>query len=66
MSFLAWIITALGLALAMEGIIYSLAPNSVEKTLSELLRQGSEAIRSFGITALIAGLGLILLGQLFA
>ncbi|QIE44941.1 DUF2065 domain-containing protein [Pseudohalocynthiibacter aestuariivivens] len=54
---------ALGLVLIVEGLVYALAPQIVERMLEALRSIPPEARRTIGMLALISGLILVWLGK---
>jgi len=52
-------VTALGLAFVLEGLPYFLFAERMPRVLSNLARQPVKALRTLGIVAILAGLGLI-------
>jgi len=52
-------ITALGLAIVIEGVCYALFPDAIKKMMLSVLEQPSSALRMFGVTAAIVGVGII-------
>jgi len=49
------LMTALALAITIEGVAYALFPDGMKKMMAQVLEQPSATIRSAGITAAIAG-----------
>lgn len=56
-----YFLTALGLALILEGMPYFLAPGSIKKTLELIKDQPEKFLRIFGLTAMMSGLLLLYL-----
>ena len=52
-------LTALGLAIVIEGVCYALFPDGMKKMMVIVLEQPSSTLRMFGVTAAIVGVGLI-------
>ncbi|MGY9004004.1 MAG: DUF2065 domain-containing protein [Rhodospirillales bacterium] len=52
-------LTALGLAIVIEGVCYALFPNAMKKMMLSVLEQPSSALRMLGVTAAIVGVGII-------
>jgi hypothetical protein len=53
------LLTALGLALALEGVAYALFPGAMKKMLLQVLAQPSNHLRNAGLVAAALGVGLI-------
>ncbi len=56
---MADLVTALGLAVAIEGLLYALFPNAMKKMMLQVLAQPQSSLRTAGLVAAIAGVGLI-------
>jgi uncharacterized protein YjeT (DUF2065 family) len=56
-----YFLTALGLALIIEGMPYFLAPGALKRTLETIRRQPESSLRLFGLVAMLAGVGLLYL-----
>ncbi len=54
---------ALGLVLIVEGLVYALAPQLVERMLEALRAVPPEARRTIGLLALVSGLLLVWIGK---
>lgn len=52
-------LTALALALVIEGALYGVFPEAMKKFMAQLLAQPSGTLRGAGITAAIVGVGVI-------
>jgi len=52
-------LTALGLAIVIEGVCYALFPNAMKKMMLSVLEEPSSALRMLGVTAAIVGVGII-------
>lgn len=52
-------LTALGLAIVIEGVCYALFPDAMKKMMLSVLEQPSSALRMFGVTAAIVGVDII-------
>ena len=52
-------LTALGLAIVIEGVCYALFPDAMKKMMLSVLEQPSSDLRMFGVTAAIVGVGII-------
>lgn len=59
------LIAALGLALAVEGILFAAFPDAVRRAMHEAAQSPSERMRLVGIVSAFAGLGLIWLVRWF-
>lgn len=53
------LITALGLALAIEGILYALFPDAMRKMLAQILSQPAAVVRSTGLLAAAVGVVIV-------
>ena len=53
------LITALGLALAIEGILYALFPDAMRKMMAQILSQPTVAIRTAGLLAAAIGVVIV-------
>lgn len=49
------LLTALGLAIAIEGIMYALFPEYMRKLMGQILSQPSSILRTSGLLAATAG-----------
>ena len=56
-----YFLTALGLALILEGMPYFLAPGAIKKMLEMLKDQPEKFLRIFGLTSMMVGLLLLYL-----
>ncbi|MBN2809703.1 MAG: DUF2065 domain-containing protein [Deltaproteobacteria bacterium] len=54
-----YFLTALGLALIIEGLPYFLAPAAIKKTLEVIRQQPEKFLRFFGLSAMLSGLALL-------
>ena len=54
-----YFLTALGLALIIEGMPYFLAPGAIKKTLEMIKEQPEKYLRFFGLTAMLSGVALL-------
>lgn len=62
---LSFALIGFGLILVVEGLIYALAPELMKKLLTRMLEVPTSALRSGGLVATVAGLGLLwLLGNI--
>ena len=50
---------AIGLAIAIEGILYALFPNGMKKMMMQVLAMPSPSVRTAGITAAMIGVALV-------
>ena len=53
------LITALGLALVLEGIFYALFPNAAKQMMAYLLSSPERTLRVAGISAMLGGLVIV-------
>jgi len=60
-----YFLSALALALILEGMPYFLAPGALKKTLAMLMDQPEKFLRLFGLTAMLAGVTLLYLVNIF-
>ncbi|WP_417819327.1 DUF2065 domain-containing protein [Terasakiella sp.] len=51
--------TAVGLAIALEGILYAVFPDGMKRMMMQILTLPSQNIRSAGITAALIGVTLV-------
>lgn len=56
---MADLLTALGLAVAIEGLLYALFPNAMKKMMLQVLAQPQTSLRTAGLVAAIAGVGIV-------
>lgn len=56
---MADLVTALGLVLVIEGVLYALAPEGMRSVLRAALDLPPETMRRFGLGAAMLGLGLV-------
>lgn len=56
---MADLLTALGLAVAIEGLLYALFPNAMKKMMLQVLAQPQSSLRTAGLVAAIAGVGVV-------
>ncbi len=52
-------VTALGLAIVIEGVCYALFPDGMKKMMLQVLDQPPQTLRAFGIGAAAAGLFIV-------
>ncbi len=57
------ILSALGLVLVIEGLVYALAPSLVENLLEALKEMSLQSRRNFGLVAVALGVGLVWLAR---
>ena len=60
-----YFLTALGLALILEGMPYFIAPGSVKKTLEMIKDQPEKFLRLFGLMAMLSGVVLLYVVNVF-
>lgn len=53
------LLTALGLVLVIEGVLYALAPDAMRRLAARAALLPSEALRTGGVAAAVAGVGLV-------
>ena len=53
------LIVGIGLVLVIEGLIYALFPGGVRRMAMEVPNLPDSVLRSFGLLALIAGVGIV-------
>jgi uncharacterized protein YjeT (DUF2065 family) len=56
---MADLLTALGLAIALEGAAYALFPGAMTKMLLQVLAQPAAHLRTAGLTAAVIGVGVV-------
>jgi uncharacterized protein YjeT (DUF2065 family) len=52
-------ITALGLAIVIEGVCYALFPEAMKKMMRQVLDQPASTLRAFGLGATILGVFMV-------
>jgi len=52
-------LTALGLAIVIEGVCYALFPDAMKKMMAQVLSQPAQTLRIAGVSAAVAGVLLI-------
>lgn len=52
-------LTAIGLAVAIEGVVYALFPAKMKSLMRQVLDQPAATLRVAGVVAAIAGVGLV-------
>ena len=55
------LLTALALAVALEGVIYALFPESMRRFMKQVLELSDSSLRTAGLVAAVAGVGAIAL-----
>jgi uncharacterized protein YjeT (DUF2065 family) len=60
-----YFLTALGLALILEGMPYFIAPGSIKKTLEMIKEQPEKFLRMFGLLAMLSGVVLLYVVNVF-
>lgn len=53
------LITALGLAMAIEGLLYALFPDGMKAAMAKLQTQPSSHLRTAGLVAALVGVGVV-------
>ncbi len=53
------LMTALALAIAIEGAIYALFPDAMKRMMLSMLAQPQNTLRTVGLTAAIVGVGIV-------
>ncbi len=48
-------LTAVGLAIAIEGIVYALFPEAMQRFMARMMEQPPQALRAAGMFAAVAG-----------
>ncbi len=56
---MADLLTAIGLAVAIEGLLYALFPSAMKKMMVQVLAQPQTSLRTAGLVAAIAGVGIV-------
>jgi len=56
---MALFLTAVGLAVAIEGVAYALFPAAMKKAMVQVLAQPESILRTAGLIAATAGVGLV-------
>lgn len=62
MDFAPLLLAALGCALILEGLPYSVAPGPTRRAMRLLAEEGDERLRFLGIVLLLSGLALVWFG----
>jgi uncharacterized protein YjeT (DUF2065 family) len=58
-SFWISLLTAFGLILVIEGLLYALFPAAMQRMMERLREAPPETLRKAGLTAAVAGVGLV-------
>jgi hypothetical protein len=53
------LLTAIALAIALEGALYAVFPESMKKFMLQVLDQPDNVLRKAGLTALVAGVACV-------
>jgi uncharacterized protein len=53
------LLTAIALAIALEGVLYAVFPESMKKFMLQVLDQPDNVLRKAGLTALVAGVACV-------
>lgn len=53
------LVTAVGLAIAIEGVLYALFPEAMKRMISMVVVQPSGQMRIAGLTAAVIGVGIV-------
>jgi len=53
------LLAALGLALAIEGMLYCLFPDGMKRMMLQVLQMPSGSVRAVGLTAALLGVGAV-------
>ncbi len=53
------LLTALALAMAIEGALYALFPGGMKKMMEHALAQPQSSLRTAGMTAAVIGVGIV-------
>ena len=56
---MADLMTALGLALAIEGMAYALFPDGMRKMIAQVMEQPNSVIRTAGVVAAMVGVVIV-------
>jgi len=51
----------IGIALIIEGVLYTLMPDGMKRLIAAALQQGSGSLRAVGLALAVLGLGLVAL-----
>jgi uncharacterized protein YjeT (DUF2065 family) len=55
------LIVGFGIALVLEGVLYSLMPDGMKRLMAAAIRQSSTSLRTAGLALAIVGLGVVAL-----
>ena len=58
-------LTALSLAIVIEGVLYALFPEGMRRKMIQVLEMSDGSLRTSGIIATIAGLGFLAILRIF-
>ena len=50
---------AIGLVIAIEGILYALFPNAMKQAILKVIEQPDGQLRIYGLLAAVAGVGIV-------
>ena len=53
------LLTAIALAIALEGVLYAVFPEAMKKFMVQVLDQPDNVLRRAGLTALLAGVAFV-------
>ena len=53
------LLTAIALAIAIEGVLYAVFPEAMKKFMVQVLNQPDNVLRTAGLTALFAGVACV-------
>ncbi|MFN4087954.1 MAG: DUF2065 domain-containing protein [Alphaproteobacteria bacterium] len=53
------LLTAIGLALAIEGALYALFPQAMRRVMLDMLQRAPHLLRTGGIAACVVGVGIV-------
>lgn len=60
---LGYILLGIGLALAVEGLVYAAAPGAMKRMMAEVLNSPAGVLRLAGLFALTLGVAMVALAQ---
>jgi uncharacterized protein len=52
-------VVAIGLAIAIEGVLYALFPDAMKRMMARVLEQPGQNIRIAGLAAAVVGVGIV-------
>lgn len=52
-------LAAVGLVLVLEGLLYAVVPGKMKRMMTQMLNASDDSLRTMGIIALAAGVGLV-------